>query len=254
LQKEEEMNILLTNDDGIEADGLQALYKCLGEYHNVFVMAPDGERSACSHAFTIKSSGVNVRKLSDNRFSVSGYPSDCTSIGLHGGLFPQIDLVVSGINHGPNLGDDLFFSGTVAGARSAYIWGRSGIAISMDSYHKPSEYFFEAAEFLKKFIDEMEPVMNGKNYLFNINYPDLPGSSIKGARYTYAGRRIYRDAYELTEKGDSDMNFVLKGTVDSVDSDGSDFNMLKHGYISITPLSIDCTDYEYLNSIKNPAV
>ena len=147
------MKILFTNDDGITAEGLIILERIFSKYHETYIIAPDRERSACSNIFTVRDE-LTVTKISDRVFSVNGYPADCVSLALHSDLIPEIDLVISGINHGPNLGDDVHFSGTVAGARTAYIFGKPGIAFSIDSFHKASPNMPEASEFLAEYIKD----------------------------------------------------------------------------------------------------
>ncbi|MCU0822334.1 MAG: 5'/3'-nucleotidase SurE, partial [Spirochaetes bacterium] len=127
------MRILLTNDDGISAKGINLLYESLSRKHDVYVIAPNEEKSGCSSAITMKSQ-LKIETLSEKKFAVHGFTADCVNIGLKGNIIPKVDMVVSGINHGPNCGDDIYFSGTVAGARIGYIYGLSSIAISIDSY------------------------------------------------------------------------------------------------------------------------
>ena len=243
------MDILLTNDDGYLSEGINSLFEVLCDEHRAYIIAPDEQMSACSSAITVRSS-IKVQSVSENVFSVQGFPSDCVNIGLNGKLLPKIDLVVSGINHGPNLGDDIYFSGTVAGARTAYIFGVSGIAISMDC-SSSSDYFKDAAAFLLNFIRDFDRFNHQEHVLFNINYPDMPTSEILGCKYTHLGKREYRDTYRVIHRNSSEMSLQLDGTIESVENDGSDITELQKGYISITPLSLDCTDYAYLRGLKH---
>ena len=240
------MKILITNDDGIDAEGLIILERVLSKYHETYVIAPDRERSACSNIFTMRSE-LTVTRISNNSFSVNGYPADCVSIALHSDLIPEIDLVISGINHGPNLGDDVHFSGTVAGARTAYIFGKPGIAFSIDSFHKASQNMPEASEFLADFI-KTYPV--APDTFLNINYPDIPFSSISGIEYTFLSKRYYRDTYIKRETGSKEIMVSLNGYIDTDSVEGSDDYAIKRGFISVTPMTIDSTDYK---KIKKPA-
>ena len=147
------MHILLTNDDGIYAGGINLLYKYLSQKHDVYVIAPNEEKSGCSNAITMKSE-LKIETLSENKFAVNGFTADCVNIGLKGNLIPKVELVISGINHGPNCGDDVYFSGTVAGARVGHIYGISSIAISLDSYNE-STNLSDASEFLLNYIDNI---------------------------------------------------------------------------------------------------
>ncbi len=245
------MNILLTNDDGIDAAGITALYRILSEKHTVFMVAPRSEKSACSSAITIRKE-IPVKKKGDGVYAVEGYTADCVNIGLNGELIQGIDLVISGINHGPNLGEDVYFSGTVAGARSAYIFGVSGIAISVDSLGA-SDYFEDAADFIMDFISDFPLFSNDRPVLLNINYPDIPVDEIAGVQYTTLGRREYRDSYRRSGNEEGDFSMVMDGIIDSHEIEGSDVTELRNGYISITPLTLDCTDYTYLDNIRHRA-
>lgn len=246
------MNILLTNDDGIHSRGLEALRGALSGAHDVYIVAPDGERSACSNAITVRHD-LNVRMISEGCYSVSGYPADCVNVGLHGGLLPAIDCVISGINHGPNLGDDVYFSGTTAGARTAFIFGVSGIALSLDCMGS-SDHFNDAAAFIASYIGDY-PSLAGSGPLFlNINYPDLPAAHIAGVRYTTLGKRRYRDSYNLTGAGEDGMRMRLEGRIESDEIAGSDAIELRNGYISITPLKLDCTDHAFIGRFAGQGV
>ncbi|SRR6056297_1502829 len=251
IKQEGQMNILLTNDDGIDAAGITALYRILSEKHSVFMVAPMDEKSACSNAITIKRE-IPVKKKGDGVYAVDGYTADCVNIGLNGELIPGIDLVISGINHGPNLGEDVYFSGTVAGARSAYIFGVSGIAISVDSLGS-SDYFEDAAGFLMDFIGDFPLFSHERPLLLNINYPDIPADEIAGVQYTTLGRREYRDSYRRDGNEEGDFSMVMDGIINSHEIQGSDVTELRNGYISITPLSLDSTDYAYLEHIPHRA-
>lgn len=238
------MNILLTNDDGVSAKGIRELYKCLKTQHSVYIIAPDEEKSACSNAITTRGE-LLIKRIQDNIFSVTGFPADCVNIGLHGELIPDVDIVISGINHGPNVGNDVVFSGTVAGARTAYIFGKSGIAVSIDSYHKPSNYFNEAASFILNFIEEDTSELKKRNVFLNINYPNLPKKSINGYIYTFLGNRIYRDSFKTSDVSESLIKAKLSGVFDYEYIHGSDVSALKDGFVSITPMGVDTTDKSY---------
>ena len=144
------MKIILTNDDGIEALGINSLFETLSKKHEVYMIAPDRQRSACSNAITIHDT-VKLKKTDTRKYSLSGFPADCVNFGLCSGIFPEPDLVISGINHGPNMGDDIYFSGTVAGARAGYIHFRSAIAASYESFTDFS-LISNASEFIREKI------------------------------------------------------------------------------------------------------
>ncbi len=238
------MKILITNDDGINAEGLVILNRVLSRYHETYVIAPDRERSACSNIFTMREE-LRVTKTGEKTFSVNGYPADCVSLGIHSDLIPEVDLVISGINHGPNLGDDIHFSGTVAGARTAFIFGKPGIAFSIDSFHKASPNMPDASEFLAEFLKN-NPVK--KDMFLNINYPDISKTEISGIKYTFLSKRYYRDTYVKRETGINEMMVSLNGTIDTEYREWSDDDAVKRGYISITPMTIDATDYSKIKA------
>jgi 5'-nucleotidase len=242
------MNILLTNDDGIEAAGINSLFEILSEKNNTFMVAPASEKSACSNAITVRTD-VKIKKISDNKFAIDGYPADCVNIGLHGGIIPRVDLVISGINHGPNLGDDVFFSGTVAAARSAFIFGVSGIAFSIDSIGG-SRYFDDASRFMLGFIGDLNFGSSDARLCLNVNYPDLPAESVAGVKYTSLCKREYRDSYRVMHSDKNELTLRLDGTIFTGRRDGTDFDAVKNSYISVTPLTLDCTDYSYLDRMS----
>jgi len=245
------MNILITNDDGINAQGLQVLKGVLSDHYSVFSIAPGTERSGCSNAIHMRTE-ITVEQIDEYSFAVDGFTADCVNIGLHSGLIPPVDLVISGINHGPNMGDDIYFSGTVAGARTAYIFGVSGIAVSIDSYQE-SDYFKDASYFILELLKDYP--IHGKQspWFLNINYPDLPCHAIKGIQYTQLGKRYYRDAYRIVKQSGKFFTLELDGTIENEEKAGSDVTELRNGYIVITPLSIDCTDYNYMNRLQKRA-
>jgi 5'-nucleotidase len=254
------MNILLTNDDGFQSEGINSLFNILSAQHRVCMIAPLSEQSACSNAITVRTQ-LKIKKYSEKKYSVDGFPADCVIIGLSGNFLPGVDLVVSGINHGPNVGDDLVFSGTVGAARTGYMFGKAAIAISINSYHRPSKYADDASRFLLGFIDEFihmrhellesgvrsKQVESGTELFFNINYPDLPNEKIKGKKMTYVGKRLYRDSFKKTQFNSDEALVQMGGYIESVHSEGSDTTELDNGFISITPLMTDSTNY---NSLK----
>ena len=240
------MKILLTNDDGIQAEGLAALKEVFSGVHEIYVIAPDRERSGCSNAFTIHEP-LKIRQHEERVFSLSGFPTDCVNVGLKAGIIPRVDCVVSGINHGPNLGDDIFFSGTVGAARMAYIQGLSGYALSLNSRDRNSPCFTDAARFLLSFIEEKEAGEPGVPHFFNINHPALDPSEIRGIRYAEMTKRVYGDSYNRETLAEGEMLLRLVGDVASVGSSETDASLLQQGHITVTPLTTNCNDYERIS-------
>lgn len=236
------MNIILTNDDGYLAEGINTLFETLSTKHNVFLFAPHEQKSACSNAITIRSQ-TQVDKIAENRFAVYGFPADCVNIALHWHKVPEIDLVISGINHGPNLGDDIHYSGTVGGARSGYIFGKKAIAVSINSLSNDT-YFQDCSDFIFNYIDNNPFEEENEPYLLNINYPDLPPEKVIGSKVCKLGRRYYKDEYSVISENNDSVVFSMQGTILSQDLEYTDTKEINNGYITITPLTIDSTDFE----------
>lgn len=246
------MKILLTNDDGIESEGIKELAKGLSQIGDVFVVAPKSPQSAGSHATTLHkplrveeySLGVN-EKLS---LRVSGTPSDCIVLALDILVKENIDLVVSGINKGPNLGDDVIYSGTVAGALEGAINGKLSFAFSVDDFDAIDFSF--ASSFASYFINKIYSLKIIENYCFNVNIPYLPRDQIKGVKFARLARRTYIDRV-LIGKDPFNRNFYWIGgkLKDAYEKDTDSF-YVKEGYIAVTPLLIDLTDYSSLNKFS----
>jgi len=242
------MNILITNDDGIEAKGINILFRTISKAHDVYMIAPSQERSACSNAVTMRTP-VSIIKFDSKRYSVSGFPADCVNVGLYGNLIPEPDIVISGINHGPNMGDDIYYSGTVAGARVGQINGKTGIAVSLCE-NGSDTYFEDASAFVADYIKNLPSRVMKEAMLLNINYPVLPVSEIKGIAFTFLDKRRYIDHYSLVSKTEKEWETKLEGVVESEYRSGSDADMTRKGFISITPLNLDATDYAFRDELK----
>jgi 5'-nucleotidase len=237
------MNILLTNDDGIHFPGIQALYDVFSIHFNVFIFAPAMEKSATSQAMTLYED-IYVKQLEKNIFIVNGYPVDCINIALHSGLISEkFDLVISGINKGVNMGEDIFYSGTVGAARHAYIHNIPSIAISSGFLDNTGD-FRKVAVFLKKLVDNEDFTLS-QPFLWNINYPDkikMP----EIIKWTKSGTRIYRDKYKKTLLNKNEFLFNLGGSeLGNKEIGGTDFEAYSNGFVSITPLNKDGTDHNY---------
>lgn len=235
--------ILLTNDDGIEAEGLLALERALSKLGTVVLVAPDEERSAVSHGLTIHRP-IRAFEISQNHYALSGTPTDCVIFALRKVLPRRPDLVVSGINHGPNLGDDVVYSGTVAGAREAAIHRLPALSVSAVVSEETPFDFGQAAELVLWLIDELVPFPRGT--FFNVNIPSgnpvtyrltrqgsqIPGGSVeekkdpRGRRYYWIGR--------------NEREWMIEAD--------TDFEAIREGIVSVTPLQRDQTDYQSLNS------
>lgn len=236
------MNILLANDDGIHAPALTALEHALAPLGRVTVVTPDRDQSATSHSLTLHRP-LRIQRHGENRFSIDGTPTDSVLIAFHGLLPDKPDLVVSGINHGPNMGEDVFYSGTVAAAIEGAMQGVPAIAASLVT-REPAD-FVEPARFVARLAAEaMRRGLPPKGVL-NVNLPHRPWSEVRGVRLTRLGTRVYSDT--LIEKRDPrGRAYYWIGGEDPVweSLEGTDFHAVEAGYVSVTPLSLDLTDYQ----------
>lgn len=242
------MQILLTNDDGYFAPGLQALYRAfLAEPdYVVSIVAPENQRSASGHAITLFDPlFVQEQSLVGNGkgFAVRGTPSDCVKLALEAELVPKPDWVISGINHGPNLGTDVFYSGTVSAAMEGVLAGIPAIAASLASF----EYidYEPSAKWLVDFLKN-----EGKTHregLLNINFPGLPRESWQGVRRVRLGKSVYENVFESRVDPHGRHYFWQGGTLAAESETDTDLAANAQGFISITPMHSDLTDYAKLN-------
>ena len=237
------MKILITNDDGIDAPGINALAEALATVAEVAVVAPDRERSAVSHSLTLHHP-LRALLLAPGRYSVDGTPTDCVNLGIHSLLDFHPDLVVSGINRGANLGDDVTYSGTVAAALEATLMGIPAFAISLVSKEDGADYS-NAARFAVKLASLLSKNGLPKDTFLNVNVPDSPGTLSLPPLVTTQGKRRYEGT--IVDKVDPrGRSYYWIGTadLDFHDIEGSDFAALKRGHISITPLHLDMTNHQ----------
>ncbi len=240
--------ILVTNDDGINSPGIIELAKILRVFGDVFTVAPDREQNAVGRALTLHRP-LRVEKKSKNRFAVNGTPSDCVNLAINGLLPRKPDLVVSGINKGANLGDDISYSGTISGAFEATIHGIPAFAISLVARNrfnfKPAARF--AAKLTKKiFLYGLPP-----DTFLNVNVPDTRGREISSYRVTRQGKSIYDNS--IMEKVDprGETYYWIGGKeVRFKQIAQSDFDAISNNVISITPLKTDHTDFAYIDDLK----
>lgn len=246
------MKILLVNDDGIQAEGIRTLAKTLAENkHEVYVVAPDGERSGVAHC-TIYTKPLKFYSADDfsgavKAYAFGGCPADCVKFGVHHLFDFDFDLIVSGINHGPNLGTDVFYSGTCAAALEGKVMGISSIAVSCTAWKDID--FTAAAEFTAEFIGKTD---FSQQVTYNINVPNLKREDIKGVKYTPLGVRKYTDHYEMRLNDMEEEAYLLMGDpIDDIENHPDcDVEWNKAGYITVTPLMMDITDYKALEKLK----
>lgn len=241
------MDILLTNDDGIESDSLHPLIARLSKKHHVVALVPDRERSASSHSITL-SHPLRLRTIRKDVHTLDGTPTDCSNVALLGGLGKRrFDLVISGINRGPNLCEDVFYSGTVAAAREGALMGIPALAVSLDTSSRKPDYS-AAIDFVVRFVDVAD---FEAGTLININIPELPANRIKGLRWTRLGKRKYKDVLIKRKDPWGNPYFWLQGKgITYSKKSGEDCTEVKKGYISLTPLSSDLTDASALVKLQ----
>lgn len=241
------MIILVSNDDGIRAAGIQALYTALADLGEVWVVAPDREQSAASHALSLHRP-LRAEQLEERHFAVDGTPTDCVNLAINGILPERPALVVSGINHGGNMGDDITYSGTVSAAMEATLLGIPAIALSLVG--RDSKDFRPAARFSCRLAETVLSRGLPPDTLLNVNVPPLPEEKLRGFAVTRQGKRRYGDA--IVEKIDprgKKYYWIGGDDLGHVPMEGSDFSAVEDGYISVTPLHLDLTDYASLPAI-----
>lgn len=243
--------ILCTNDDGYLAPGLDLLTRIASRLGDVTVVAPDREQSATSHSLTLHRP-LRVRSSQENYYHVDGTPTDCVLLALGGAVLNRApDLVLSGVNHGPNLGEDVLYSGTVAAAMEATMLGIPSAALSFasDEFEPPGDEYEPLLEALLAQLVEREEYPDGT--LLNINIPPIAPAEIRGVRVTTLGRRVYVES--LTRNEDPygrDYYWIGGGKSEWSGGEETDFRTIAAGYVSLTPLHLDLTNYRLLEDIR----
>jgi len=241
------MRILLTNDDGIYAIGLIELSKRISNLGDVQIVAPERSRSAIGHAITLhkplRMDPHYHTSYSIPAYASNGTPADCVMLGYYELFDNQVDLVISGINSGPNMGDDITYSGTVSAAMEASVIGIPSIAISMGSFD--STHFEDAARFVAELAKSILEMDVPRKTLLNVNYPDLPLEKVKAVRLTRLGYRWYTDVVTKRDDPRGNPYFWICGEKQYSDNPvGTDCRAIEDGEISITPLTMDLTCYK----------
>lgn len=251
------MNILISNDDGVHAVGIQTLAKALRQAgHSVTVIAPDRNRSAASSCLTLVDP-LRVIQLDNGDYSlIAGTPADCVHLALNGLLDNTFDLVISGINHGANLGDDVIYSGTVAAAMEGRHLPLPCLAVSLvghngAGYISGDAYFETAAQVVLDILPKIKQGMIGSQQVLNINIPNLPYSELQGVQITHLGTRS--PAAEIIKQQDPRGSIIywIGANGQPINNGiGSDFYAIEHGFVSITPLQADMTAYQSISTLK----
>jgi len=244
------MRLLLSNDDGILARGLDCLERAARPLGDVWVVAPDREQSATSHSLTLHHP-LRPVQLGPQRWQVDGTPTDCVMVAIEALLPDRPDFVLSGINHGPNMGEDVLYSGTVAAAMEGLALGVPSIACSFAGRVLRSD---------DPFLDELVPTLTmllehltklpafPADTLLNVNLPAVAAADVKGVKLTRLGRRVFSDSLKrMTDPWGREILWIGGGSVAWSGSDDSDFRAVKDGYISVTPLHLDLTARDRLD-------
>jgi 5'-nucleotidase len=241
--------ILVSNDDGIRAAGIQALETALKPLGDVWVVAPDREQSAASHSLSLYRP-LRVEEIDDRHFAVDGTPTDAINLAINGIIKRRPDLVVSGINHGANLGDDVTYSGTVSAAMEGTLLGVPSIAVSLVTRERASD-FTTAAAFAAGLARTVSARGLPRDTLLNVNVPALPPAELRGHLVTRMGKRRYGDAIiEHLDPRGRKYYWIGGDDLGFVPAEGTDCTAVAGGYISITPLHLDLTNYASIAQIN----
>lgn len=249
------MGILITNDDGILAEGIYTLAKKIHAIKEVIVAAPNREQSAKGHSITLhRPLRVKPVKFFDTpieAYEIDGTPADCVKLAVDVILKDRRpDLVISGINNGPNLGTDVIYSGTVSAAVEAAVLGIPSIAVSMAS--SKIDTFQDAADFICKFHTRILQIKESRIGIFNVNFPTCRKESIKGVKITTLGIRRYDNVFTEGKDPRGNSYYWISGTpLDLEQQETSDILAIQDKYISITPIHFDLTDYKAHEGLKN---
>ncbi|WP_409069191.1 5'/3'-nucleotidase SurE [Clostridium sp. FAM 1755] len=247
------MNILLTNDDGIDAEGINTLAKLLSKYHNVIMVAPEDQRSASGHSITIYEPIVvkQVKKPYDiEAYSISGTPADCVKVALDKLISNNIDIVISGINKGLNMGNDILYSGTVSAAIEGSMYKIPSIAVSAEFVRGKKENYEIAAKYTLEILSRVKKENLKNDVVLNLNIPFCSEEEIKGIKVCKVGNRIFNTRF--SEEIDEDGNKILKleGDINKNINDDTDVYYIRNKYVTLTPLHYDLTNFNILEETE----
>jgi 5'-nucleotidase len=243
------MKILLSNDDGYQAPGLKILAEHLAILGDIMVVAPDRDRSGASNSLTLDYP-LRPRVMDNGFIRVDGTPTDCVHLAITGLLEEEPDMVVSGINAGPNMGDDVLYSGTVAAATEGRFLGLPALAVSMNSYLP--EHFQTAAQVALELVSLLRERPLNNDIILNVNVPDVPYRALKGLKATRLGHRHKAEPVVKTEdpRGKA-IYWVGPAGAEQDAGPGTDFHAVREGYVSITPLQVDLTRHSALEAVSD---
>jgi 5'-nucleotidase len=242
------MRILLSNDDGYFAPGIQALAEALVGFGEIIVVAPEQNRSGASNSLTLDRP-LSLKKSANGFYFVNGTPTDCVHLAVTGMLDTLPDIIVSGINHGANMGDDTIYSGTVAAATEGYLLGIPSIAVSLNSFS--GTYFETAGRVVRELVERFDRQPIDEPVLLNVNVPDIPYSELKGREVTRLGRRHKAEPVVKMLSPRNETVYWIGAAGAAADAGpGTDFNAVDRGFVSITPLQIDLTHNAQMSVVQ----
>ncbi len=244
------MKVLLSNDDGIRSEGLRVLFEELSKIADVVVVAPDRERSAVGRALTLHRP-LRCEKVKENWYAVDGTPTSCVYIGYHAILKGEKpDLIVGGINRGPNLGEDITYSGTVSIALEGVLLGVPSVAFSLADFN--NFHWKTAGEFARRICLKVYEKGIPEDCCLNVNIPNLPMERVKGVKVTRQGKKAYSEKVEERKDPWGRSYYWIGGEEPNWQAEpGTDYWAISNGYVSITPLQLDMTDYKALAKLEN---
>lgn len=243
------MRILLSNDDGYFAPGIAALAAELGQIADITVVAPERDRSGASNSLTLDRP-LQLRRAANGFHYVNGTPTDCVHLAVTGMLDHLPDIVVSGVNHGANMGDDTIYSGTVAAATEGFLLGVPAIAVSLVG--RQVSHFATAARVARQLVERFAAAPFGAPVLLNVNVPDLPFEQLEGMRVTRLGRRHRAEPVIRATNPRGETIYWVGAAGEAADAgEGTDFNAVSQGFVSITPLQIDLTHTAQIAGVAN---
>lgn len=244
------MKLLVSNDDGILARGLECLERAARTLGEVWVVAPDREQSATSHSLTLHHP-LRPVQLAERRWQVDGTPTDCVMLAIEALLPSRPDFVLSGINHGPNMGEDVLYSGTVAAAMEGLALGVPSIAVSFAGrvLRSDDHLLDDHVETLARLLRHLTALPDfPPDTLLNVNLPAVPAAEVKGVRLTRLGRRVFSGSLQpMRDPWGREIFWIGGGSVEWSGSDDSDFRAVRDGYVSVTPLHLDLTARDRLD-------
>ena len=242
------MRILLSNDDGYFAPGLAALARSLAPFANITVVAPERDRSGASNSLTLDRP-LMLRQAPSGFYYVNGTPTDCVHLAVTGMLDHMPDMVISGINHGANMGDDTIYSGTVAAATEGYLLGIPSIAVSLASHN--AEHFDTAARVVVDLVQRIQAQPPTEPMLLNVNVPDRAWEDLSGLAVTRLGKRHKAESVVKTTNPRGQIVYWVGAAGAAQDAgEGTDFDALAKGFVSITPLQMDLTRFSQMDSVS----